>query len=107
MNREAVARLIARRLEALPRGTASRVAESMGYGSSAAVSAWRNGKSLPDVARWPEVEELLGMRPGTLRRAAGLVDEHQPPSDAEMVLLRSQVADLTQRVQRLEAAAGA
>lgn len=80
-------RIIRERVSA-ERGAARRLALALGRNQSV-VNRWAHG-ARPDPAAWPEIEEALGLPPGTLAGVDGVT-----PSD--------EVAALRQRVEALEA----
>lgn len=118
-NNHMVGAVIAAALDAKPRGFARELAETMGV-TPASVSRWRKGKSLPDMSRWEDLEKALGLGRGRLSAEAGLDEVAGTPLgedlaniDAKLVeavteirndygKLAQTVADLVQRVERLE-----
>lgn len=62
------------------RGAQARLSVALGLPSST-VNNWAKGKNTPEAYRWPEIEAALGMEPGVLARAAGVVRPPHPDSD--------------------------
>lgn len=93
--RDTLGALIAGALNRQGRGSAAQLAEATGV-SAGAVSRWASGELSPEMARWPVIEETLGLEVGTFARALGL-------SESE-VELRTTVSDLSERVAMLQTA---
>jgi hypothetical protein len=83
-----------------PRGSGKRLAELLDRDPSV-VSRWISGKSVPDAASWGQIEDVLGMTPGTLSRAARS-EATDPMLFEQMARMEEQLAELVEAVNRLD-----
>lgn len=99
------------------RGTQIRVADALGLPATT-VNKWAKGYNLPEHHRWPDLERLLGLEPGSLAAAAGIMqpvdrgDEIEEIRNelqrqgAEIASLAGRVAALADRVLPSEPVSG-
>ena len=67
------------------RGSQARLVTALGVPKST-VSNWARGLNAPEPYRWAAIEEALGMEPGTLAAAAGVVMQPADGTDRWSVM---------------------
>lgn len=92
-----VTTIIREAIEAEGRGAQSRVARDVGVAVQT-VNKWVKGQVHPEPARWPRIEEALGLEPGTIEQRSG---SRPTAADDEVVALRREVAELRAKVEWL------
>lgn len=89
------ANVIADALKRQGRGAATALAEALGLNPSS-VSRWVRGDDRPDMARWPAIEDHLGLDRGTIARSFGITDTE--------LSLRQELSELAAKADLLQAA---
>lgn len=93
--------LIARAIQLQGRGIQARIARELDV-EPQTVTKWKKGEMRPDRERWPRLEEILGMEPGSIRQAVIEATAGQEVADlptliveltTEIALLRSELRD--------------
>jgi DNA-binding transcriptional regulator YdaS (Cro superfamily) len=79
-----------------PTGSQSRIADALGVRATT-VNKWANGGAVPPSQRWPMLEELLGLEPGSLAKA-----RVRPPDDDKLDAILAAVVDIGQRLTEVE-----
>lgn len=89
------------------RGTQTRLAGALDVPVTT-VNNWARGKNVPEAHRWSAIEDALGLESGTIAAALGVTQPDLSLSDAvreiqaSLGVLREQLAQLSERVDRLD-----